>query len=343
MDRRSTGAGRLGRLALVAPLWAAQLLAMDGKREAAGNQPAGAAYLEEAREDVVVESEEAFDADRADRPPAGARPGFNRYIAQAPPGATSRLFELPTHEGFFASDRIAISKDGKELYYTEVTNTWSDTNIRYYEYADDRWTGPRDLFAGFLGPALSVDGRTMYFERYGEHKTCWQSKRIGTGWSAPTSCTDLPDPKDKHYRQDTTSGRIYSSSEGAVSGLGRMDISTYVTTGVQGAFHSLGRPLNSPGNEGDFYVSRDEAFIVFASPHRGGFGGADLFVSFREGEGSWSDPANLGATINTPGFEFGPYVTDDGKFLFYSSSTDFTRVDVLWIRFDSLLETLRKR
>ncbi len=321
MNRCSTGAGWFCRLALVAPLGASRLLAMDGTHVAAGNLCAGSAYLEEA--------------------PASAP--FAGYIDQAPPGPTPRLFELQTHERFFASDRIAISKDGKELYYTEVTNTWSDTNIRYYEYADGRWNGPRDLFAGFLGPALSVDGRTMYFERYGEHKTCWQSKRTGTGWSAPTSCTDLPDPKDKHYRQDTKSGRVYASSEGALNGVGRMDISTYAKTGGRGAFQSLGRPLNSPGNEGDFYVSRDEAFIVFASPHRGGFGGADLFVSFREGDGSWSEPANLGATINTPGFEFGPYVTDDRKFLFYSSSSDFTRVDVHWVRIDALLETLRKR
>jgi len=321
VNRCSTGAGWFCRLALVAPLGASRLLAMDGTHVAAGNLCAGSAYLEEA--------------------PASAP--FAGYIDQAPPGPTPRLFELQTHERFFASDRIAISKDGKELYYTEVINTWSDTNIRYYEYADGRWNGPRDLFAGFLGPALSVDSRTMYFERYGEHKTCWQSKRTGTGWSAPTSCTDLPDPKDKHYRQDTKSGRVYASSEGALNGVGRMDISTYAKTGGRGAFQSLGRPLNSPGNEGDFYVSRDEAFIVFASPHRGGFGGADLFVSFREGDGSWSEPANLGATINTPGFEFGPYVTDDRKFLFYSSSSDFTRVDVHWVRIDALLETLRKR
>ena len=321
MNRPSTGTGQLCRLALVVPLWASRLLGMDGPREAAGNLPAGPAYLEEAPSSAPITG----------------------YIDQAPPGPTPRLFELQTRERFFASDRIAISKDGEELYFTEVTSTWSDTNIRYYEYADDRWNGPLDLFAGFLGPALSVDGRTMYFERYGDHKTCWQSKRTGTGWSAPTTCTDLPDPKDKHYRQDTDSGRIYASSEDALKGLGRMDISTYERSGVNGAYRSLGSPLNSPGNEGDFYVARDEAFIVFASPHRGGFGGADLFVSFREGDASWSEPANLGATINTPGFEFGPYVTDDRKFLFYSSSSDFTRVDIHWVRFDSLLETLRKR
>ena len=68
-----------------------------------------------------------------------------------------------------------------------------------------------------------------------------------------------------------------------------------------------------------------------------------MFISFRESDGSWSDPKNLGATINTAGFELGPYVTNDKRYLFYSRSSDFTRVDVYWIRFDSLLWTLRAR
>jgi len=272
---------------------------------------------------------------------AAAQEKLSPYIGQAPPERAPQVFRLQTHDGYFASDRIAISADGKELYYTEVTNTWSDYNIRYYTYSDRQWNGPFDLFSGFLGPALSVDGKTMFFEKYNDSRTCWQSNRIATGWSTPTLCTDVPNPKDKHYLQDTASGRIYASSRGALDGIGQMDISTCEKSPGEGVTHSLGRPLNSPGNEGDFYVARDEAFIVFGSPHRGGVGGGDLFISFRESDGSWSAPKNLGPTVNTPGFEFGPYVTYDKRYLFYSRSADFTRVDIYWIRFDSLLETLR--
>jgi hypothetical protein len=265
------------------------------------------------------------------------------YLDQAFPEETPRAFRLGTHEGYFAGDRIAISADGKELYYTEVTSSWSDYNIRYYKYSDQKWNGPFDLFPGFLGPALSVDGKTMFFEKYNDARTCWHSKRIGTGWSTPALCTEVPDPTDKHYLQDVVTGRVYASSRGALNGIGQMDISTYSKADAHVAYRSLGTPLNTPGNEGDFYVARDEAFIVFGSPHRGGAGGGDLFISFRERDGSWSDPKNLGATINTPGFEFGPYVTDDKRYLFYSRSSNFTRVDVYWIRFDRLPETLRKR
>jgi Tol biopolymer transport system component len=265
---------------------------------------------------------------------------FAGYIGQAPPEQTPQVFRLQTHEGYFAGDRIAISADGKELYYSEVTATWSDANIRYYKYSDRQWNGPFELFPGFLGPALSVDGQTMFFEKYNDSRTCWHSTRTGTGWSAPTLCTEVPDPKDKHYLQDTAGGRVYASSQGAPNGIGARDICTYAKTDSNAAYRSLGRPLNSPGNEGDFYVARDESFIVFGSPHRGGLGGGDLFISFRERDGAWSDPKNLGAPINTPGFEFGPYVTDDKRYLFFSRSSDFTRVDIYWVRFDGLLKEI---
>jgi hypothetical protein len=271
---------------------------------------------------------------------AADQDAFVQYLGQTPPEQTPRVFSLQTHDGYYASDRIAMSADGKELYYTEVTSTWSDYKIRYYRFSDGKWNGPFDLFSGFLGPALSVDNTTMTFEKYNDARTCWHSTRTTTGWSTPTPCTEVPDPRDKHYLRDTTSGRIYASSRGALNGLGQMDISTYAKDDAQGAWRSLGKPLNSPGNEGDFYVAKDEAFIVFGSPHRGGVGGGDLFVSFRERDGAWSDPKNFGATINTPGFEFGPYVTDDRRYLFFSRSADFTRVDVYWIRVDALLETL---
>ena len=270
---------------------------------------------------------------------AAARDTFAGYLGQAPPGQTPRVFSLQTHDGYYASDRIAISADGKELYYTEVTSTWSDYNIRHYSFANGKWNGPFDLFPGFLGPALSVDNTTMTFEKYNDARTCWHSTRTNTGWSTPTPCTEVPDPTDKHYLRDTSSGRIYASSRGALDGIGQMDISTHAKADAQGAWRSLGKPLNSPGNEGDFYVARDEAFIVFGSPHRGGVGGGDLFISVRKDDGSWSDPKNLGTTVNTPGFEFGPYVTDDKRFLFFSRSSDFTRVDVYWVLFDDLLET----
>jgi hypothetical protein len=51
---------------------------------------------------------------------AAAQDTFVKYLGQAPPDQTPRVFSLQTHDGYYASDRIVISADGKELYYTDI-------------------------------------------------------------------------------------------------------------------------------------------------------------------------------------------------------------------------------
>ncbi|MGD1890529.1 MAG: OmpA family protein [Cyclobacteriaceae bacterium] len=64
--------------------------------------------------------------------------------------------------------------------------------------------------------------------------------------------------------------------------------------------------------------SRDGKTLYFASNRPGGQGGIDLYSARVDGRGRWSNVRNMGSTINTPGHEMFPYVTDDGK-LYFSS------------------------
>jgi len=56
--------------------------------------------------------------------------------------------------------------------------------------------------------------------------------------------------------------------------------------------------------------------VYFASDRPDGFGGYDIYVSYRVGN-SWSAPENLGPAINTQGNEITPF--HDGTFLFFAS------------------------
>jgi outer membrane protein OmpA-like peptidoglycan-associated protein len=64
-------------------------------------------------------------------------------------------------------------------------------------------------------------------------------------------------------------------------------------------------------------LSPDGSRIYFASDKPGGFGGLDLYCSERKNN-YWTDPVNLGPTINTSGNEAYPFLNDLGE-LFYSS------------------------
>ncbi len=76
-------------------------------------------------------------------------------------------------------------------------------------------------------------------------------------------------------------------------------------------------PFNGPNHSNGFpSFSPEGDALFFASNLGSGYGGYDIFVSYRQGN-SWSPPQNLGPTVNTPGNEISPFF--DGVQLFFAS------------------------
>jgi len=83
-------------------------------------------------------------------------------------------------------------------------------------------------------------------------------------------------------------------------------------------------------------VSSDGKTIIFASDRVGGYGKIDLY-EINWIDGKWTDPKNLGSTINSNEHEKSPYLHTDGKTLFFSS-TNFPSIggfDIFYSRMDS--------
>jgi outer membrane protein OmpA-like peptidoglycan-associated protein len=66
-------------------------------------------------------------------------------------------------------------------------------------------------------------------------------------------------------------------------------------------------------------MSPDGNTIYFSSDKKGGYGGKDLYYSKKISEGEWSEPINLGEKINTSEDEDAPFISKDGKMLYFSS------------------------
>jgi hypothetical protein len=67
----------------------------------------------------------------------------------------------------------------------------------------------------------------------------------------------------------------------------------------------------------DPYVDPLERFLIHSSTREGGFGEGDLYYTPRDGEG-WGESVNLGAKVNSADYEFTPFVTADGEYLYFS-------------------------
>jgi Tol biopolymer transport system component len=81
---------------------------------------------------------------------------------------------------------------------------------------------------------------------------------------------------------------------------------------------NLGPIINFASNERAPALSRDGHFLFFNSDRPGGFGGSDIWVSWRShihDDFGWQEPVNLGAAINTAAFEGGAafFESDDTR------------------------------
>jgi hypothetical protein len=77
--------------------------------------------------------------------------------------------------------------------------------------------------------------------------------------------------------------------------------------------------LNQKAFEPSISISSDGYTIFFSSERPGGLGGLDIYKSEKDVNGKWSAPVNLGANINTEYDEDSPFISADGKTLYFSS------------------------
>jgi serine/threonine protein kinase len=87
-----------------------------------------------------------------------------------------------------------------------------------------------------------------------------------------------------------------------------------------GSAARLSGEINREGYVNDCpFLSRDGLTLWFASNRPNGHGQRDLWMSRRKSTSdAWEEPSNLGANVNTAGFEQSPFVTDDGLTLLFS-------------------------
>jgi len=266
-------------------------------------------------------------------------PEDSLYLGQIPPGNEPKAFRLPVDSGLFAAERIAVSNDGKEIYYGETDNYPPKiTKIKYFKYFNDKWNGPITLFNNFGAPALSVDNRKLYFET---EPYCVKND---TGWSAPLKFRSIS--KRIHYLQETNSGSYYLSSIPDKGGTGGMDWSKLIISTTDTTVQSLGLPLNTVNDDLDFFIARDESFIILVSgsKSRKCFGYSDLFISIKRDDNTWTNPKNLGPEINIndpSDGRWGPYVSVDNKYLFYSHGKDPSTAGINWVS-TKVIENIKK-
>ena len=182
-------------------------------------------------------------------------PPDSLYLAQTPPGNTPIVFQLPISSGTRPIERITISSDNKEIYYSEIdTYPPNILRIKCYKYTNDKWEGPFVVFEGYMAPALSLNDSIMYMQNNLNGIACtYFSTRNSTGWSIPIRrlSTNLA----THYFRETSLKNYYLST--TFPGTSLRDISILLINGTDTIIKNLGAPINTSSNEGDFFIAGD--------------------------------------------------------------------------------------
>ncbi len=79
--------------------------------------------------------------------------------------------------------------------------------------------------------------------------------------------------------------------------------------------------INTNLNEGAQNISQDGQWLIFTGcNYPEGFGSCDLYISYKDNNGNWSEAENMGRNINTDAWESAPSLSADKRDLYFSST-----------------------
>ena len=265
------------------------------------------------------------------------------YLGQEPPGLTKKLFAPGVVSTDAPEGCLCFSNDGN---YAVFRRHWREKTVVFVsERKSGEWSEP-EVAPFFLKPyrfgdfTFVPDELRLYFTSNrpstegGEASSSsdiWMVDNTEGNWTRPVRlAAPVSSPLHDSYPSVSDDETIYFfrrfDADGGLSEI----LSAELEDGRYSEPVNLGRNINTEWDEWDPAISSDGKTLIFCSKKPSGMGVDDLYVSFRDAEGRWSESINLGDSVNTSGSENRPFITADGKYLFFNSDAAGSR-DVYWI------------
>lgn len=169
-----------------------------------------------------------------------------------------------------------------------------------------------------INPVVSGNGqRLVYVSKMQFYDATFFSEKVNGEWQPPRNiipelgvdgdvyptCLSWSGNTMIIYRNDNFIGNLYMSQyvDGKWTEMEELD-------GINTKYWESHGSLTKDGNT-----------MYFTSNRKGGYGGLDIYKSERLEDCSWGEPVNLGPVINSRYNEETPFITENGKKLYYSS------------------------
>ena len=261
---------------------------------------------------------------------ACSQPEARPTESAAPPEPAAQANAVLFGEGVVSTSApefaTAFSPEGETVYFNRASEDRSRLTLMGAELQDGRWNGARALpFSGEsrdVDPFVSPDGSRLFFssDRPSEAGSTgfdtWWVDRLEDGWGPPVRPgPPLNTEATEVFVSTSREGDLYFASDR--DGTTRI-YSSHLEDGEYRVADVVAFDMNLAEGAGNPLISPDGQLLFFVSDREGGAGGADLYVTRREG-GGWSPARSLKAPANSPYADFAPALSPDGKILYFTS------------------------
>ena len=264
------------------------------------------------------------------------------YLGQNPPGDVPVIFA----PGIISVDSTVehgyptFSPDGNMVFWqSNLRQKEKETEIflKVMRRVDGQWTEPESSPYGGM-PAFSPDGNKLYFisDDTEKEKGLYFVEKQGENWTEPKSLNiiaQFPELKYLYGPSLTNNGTLYFF--GHAEGLGsRNDFGIYRSELINGIYAKpelLPPSINTAEGVINWmpFIAPDESYLLFSSNRNTGT--QSLYISFKLSDGSWTEAHALGEAINSQKGERFPYVSPDGKYLFFTRWHGRDNEDIMWV------------
>lgn len=215
----------------------------------------------------------------------------------------------------FSMTYVPFVPDGKKL-VDDIDHNLDRINLG--EIVNSEWSE--------VNPRISIDGKKLYFIKKRKYDNLFYSELRDGFWSLPRLMKYPLNAKRRHSILASVAGdenMIYlvgvykNNTEYLRSGISYSERTNKSWSDLKEIKADL---PNKKGNLVSYFLSADNKYLISSLQNDQCIGGDDLFVSFLQADGTFSDIINLGKIINTPDQEGTPFLAADNETLYFSSN-----------------------
>lgn len=243
--------------------------------------------------------------------------------------ALKAQFTTSLVNAYIAVDAIGVS-DSEIPYQIKINEIAGDL----FKESSERLSDNINSTASELLPVISPDGNTLFFTRQNHSENIGITSNQDVWYSAKDQTTNM-------FSKAQNIGTPINNSDNnamlsiSADGQTALMLNVYKPDGTTINGISIARKGNN-GWElpeevkvenyynrspyGEYHLNADNKTIVMAIQRDDAIGSKDVYVCFAKEDGTWTEPKNLGSSINTVEGETSPFLAADRKTLYFSSS-----------------------